>query len=101
MNHAICLSTDQLSGGDIGLALSQSAILTGKLQYGMRLFGEFTAQMLSVSRVLEYTTLPKECSPIIKKPPSKNWPSQGQIEFRNVSMRYKSDSSMILQVCRA
>ena len=48
------------AGGNVGLAISQSVILNGMLQHGMRLTAEVVNQMTSVERVLEYTKLVKE-----------------------------------------
>lgn len=49
--------------------------------------------MTSVERVLEYCSLEQESPaqvPPKNRPPS-HWPSQGQIEFKNVSMSYLPD----------
>lgn len=47
-------------GGNVGLAISQSLILNGMLQHGVRLTAEVVNQMTSVERVLEYTKVAKE-----------------------------------------
>jgi hypothetical protein len=60
--------TDTL-GGSVGLAISQSLILNGMLQHGMRLTAEVVNQMTSVERVLEYTKVEKETD--LKKHPGK------------------------------
>lgn len=49
-----------VSGSFVGLAISQSLILTGMLQYGMRQTGEVVNQLTSVERVMQYTKLDKE-----------------------------------------
>lgn len=49
-----------VSGSLVGLAISQSLILTGMLQYGMRQTGEVVNQLTSVERVMQYTKLDKE-----------------------------------------
>lgn len=56
-------------GGNVGLAISQSLILNGMLQYGMRLAAEVVSQMTSVERILEYTKVEKETD--LKKHPGK------------------------------
>lgn len=56
-------------GGNVGLAISQSLILNGMLQYGMRLAAEVVNQMTSVERILEYTKVEKETD--LKKHPGK------------------------------
>lgn len=76
--------------GNVGLAISQSLILTGMLQYGMRQTAEVVNQMTSVERVLQYTKLDKE-GPFeseLGKKPSKEWPTKGQIEFKHLYLRY-------------
>lgn len=85
-------------GGNIGLALSQAAILSGMVQYGMRLFTEFMSQMTCVSRVLEYTNLPKEYPLVSETPPPKNWPNQGRIKLEEVSMSYDTNGPKVLKV---
>lgn len=64
--------------------------LTGMFQWGMRQSTEVENQMTSVERVLEYTNVESERSletPPDKKPPT-NWPHQGKIVFKNLSLRY-------------
>lgn len=48
--------TDTFSG-NVGLAISQSLILTGMVQYGIRQTTEALQQMTSVERILQYTDL--------------------------------------------
>lgn len=48
--------TDTFSG-NVGLAISQSLILTGMVQYGIRQTTEAMQQMTSVERILQYTDL--------------------------------------------
>lgn len=44
----------------MGLAISQSLILTGMVQHGMRQTAEVITQLTSVERVMQYTKLEKE-----------------------------------------
>ncbi|KAJ8961187.1 hypothetical protein NQ318_008870, partial [Aromia moschata] len=46
--------------GNVGLVISQSLILTGMLQFGVRQTAEVTSNMTSVERILQYTKLDKE-----------------------------------------
>ncbi|KAJ8933694.1 hypothetical protein NQ314_013860 [Rhamnusium bicolor] len=61
-----------LRGGEVGLAITQAAALTGLVQWGMRQSAEVANQLMSVERVLEYKTLPQEKQPDIPKKPPKN-----------------------------
>lgn len=79
----------------MGLAISQAMILTGMVQYGVRQVAESLQQMTSVERVLEYTDLEQE-SEITKQPPH-SWPSHGQIEFKDLSLRYDPNNPPVLK----
>ena len=62
-------------------------VLTFTLQ-----FLDLQSQLISVERVLDYTTLPDAellDDTSTKRPPF-DWPSAGCIEFRNVSMAYRA-----------
>ncbi|CAF4224207.1 unnamed protein product, partial [Rotaria magnacalcarata] len=60
----------------------------GLMQWSIRQSVELETQMTSIERVLEYCLLEQE--PPAQAPPkyrpSANWPSRGQIIFKNVSM---------------
>lgn len=82
----------------MGLAISQSLILTGLVQYGIRQSTEVISQMTSVERVLQYTNLPKEGPFTTDKPPPATWPSKGGLTFKNVSMKYADNKQLVLKV---
>lgn len=46
--------------GSVGLAVSQSMVLTMMLQMAAKFTADFLGQMTAVERVLEYTKLPTE-----------------------------------------
>lgn len=74
----------------MGLVISQSLILTGMLQYGMRQTAEVASQMTSVERIMQYTKLDKE-GPFESAPtkkPHRDWPQFGQIIFENLKLFY-------------
>ncbi|KAI2474204.1 ATP binding cassette (ABC) transporter subfamily C member, partial [Diabrotica virgifera virgifera] len=87
----LIFSVDSTAGGNVGLVLSQSLILTGMLQYGVRQTAEAISNMISVERVLQYTKLEKE-GPFesLTKPP-RDWPEKGKIIFKNTFLRYSLD----------
>jgi ABC-type multidrug transport system fused ATPase/permease subunit len=53
--------------------------------------------MVSVERVLEYSTLPPEESDDTHKEAPAGWPSRGAIEFQNVSMKYHGAVDNVLK----
>lgn len=82
----------------VGLMISSSLMFSGGFQWCMRQWTELETQMTSVDRVDEYSQLEPEGeleSPPDKKPPA-DWPSQGNIEFRNLSMSYFNDEEPVL-----
>lgn len=60
---------------------------------------EMENQMISVERVLEYAELPPE-PPLEsdeKNAPPKDWPYNGNIEFKSLNLRYAENSQRILR----
>ncbi|CAG9858693.1 unnamed protein product [Phyllotreta striolata] len=80
----------EVNGSLIGLAVSQSIILTGMMQSGMRTIAETVNQLTSVERVLQYTKIDSEGPFDTPKAnePKVEWPSKGLIEFKQLSLRY-------------
>ncbi|XP_063908432.1 probable multidrug resistance-associated protein lethal(2)03659 isoform X2 [Zophobas morio] len=86
-----------ISGGDIGLVITQYTTFISSLQWELRQLSELENTMVSVERLLEYKNL--ESEPVRKKTEtvSQTWPKQGKIEFRHVSMKYNPSDSHILK----
>ncbi|CAL7941694.1 unnamed protein product [Xylocopa violacea] len=93
----ILMNTGDTLAGNVGLAISQSLIMIGTLQYGVKQSGEMVANMTSVERILQYTNLPKESSWTSNNPPPADWPQNGQVTLKNVSMRYDKDEPPVLK----
>ncbi|XP_060517421.1 probable multidrug resistance-associated protein lethal(2)03659 isoform X2 [Cylas formicarius] len=87
------------NGSLVGLAISQSLILTGMLQYGMRQTADVVNQLTSVERVMQYTKLDTEGPFETPKEnlPEKPWPGKGRIEFRDLSLNYASGEPPVLK----
>lgn len=49
-----------LTGGEVGLAVTQIMAVTGLVQWGMRQSAEISNQLVSVERVMEYIELESE-----------------------------------------
>ncbi|KAJ0181179.1 hypothetical protein K1T71_003264 [Dendrolimus kikuchii] len=84
--------------GSIGLAVSQSMMLTMLLQMAARFTADFLGQMTAVERVLEYTRLPTEenMEHGPTKPPNE-WPIAGHIQFEDLSLRYDPEEAPVLK----
>ncbi|CAG9859551.1 unnamed protein product [Phyllotreta striolata] len=86
-----------MSGGEVGLAITQAISLTGIVQWGIRQSAEVTNQLMSAERVLEYRNLPAENQPEVPTKPSKNWPDKGQIVFDNMGLKYVENGPLTLK----
>ncbi|EFA82194.1 hypothetical protein PPL_04616 [Heterostelium album PN500] len=78
------------SPGVAGMAVSSAISVTGILNWAIRQFTELEVKMNSVERVMEYINSPNEGDRIIEdhRPPE-DWPTKGEIKFRNVEVRYR------------
>ncbi|KAG5881447.1 hypothetical protein JTB14_037665 [Gonioctena quinquepunctata] len=103
------------TSGDVGLVISQSLILTGMLQIGVRQTAEVASNMISVERVLQYTKLEREANAeedrsaknmsedwshyatMTYMDPDKNWPQSGAVRFKNVFLMYAADAPPVLK----
>lgn len=83
--------------GEVGLAITQAAALTGLVQWGMRQSAEVANQLMSVERVLDYKHLPQEKQPDIPKIPPKAWPDKGQIVFNQMGLKYIETGTLVLK----
>jgi ATP-binding cassette subfamily C (CFTR/MRP) protein 4 len=99
VNFFLMAIPDGLPGGDVGLVLSSVLVLIGLFQGCIRRTADFETQMVSCERVLEYGSLPSE-APLTNFSHEDNrvarnkldeWPSEGSIKFKNVSVRYGDD----------
>lgn len=90
-------TSEAQDAGTVGLTLFYAISLLGFFQWIIRQSTEMESMMVSVERVLEYTNLkPEEESKAVIQP-AKDWPREGQIEFKNVSLRYSDDSDYVLK----
>ncbi|KAJ3127452.1 Multidrug resistance-associated protein 4 [Nowakowskiella sp. JEL0407] len=78
--------------GSIGFLLSYSLQLIGLLQWCVRQSAEVENLMVSVERILEYTTIESEAPAITDKRPPDNWPNKGDVSINNLSLIYPNAS---------
>ncbi|CAG9859550.1 unnamed protein product [Phyllotreta striolata] len=86
-----------MGGGQVGLAITQATALTGLLQWGIRQSAEVANQLMSVERVLEYKSLPREIEPKRPDTPPKTWPPKGEIIFEDTCLRYYEEGPLVLK----
>lgn len=70
--------------------------MTSLLQWGIRHSCEVANQLISVERILEYSDLEPEIQPQQPKEIDQSWPSDGRIQFRNVTFKYAYETEPVL-----
>lgn len=92
---AIALATlpmNMIPAGFLGLALSFSIEATTYMKQTVRMVTKLEADMSAVERILFYTSdIPEEAPDVVPwaDPDPEVWPSNGTIEIKNASMRYR------------
>ncbi|KAJ3026956.1 UNVERIFIED_CONTAM: hypothetical protein HDU68_004744 [Siphonaria sp. JEL0065] len=87
----------QLSGASVGLVLTYSLNLVNAAQWAFRQSAETENLMTSAERVLEYTRIPSEPQPLSPTTPPPSWPSNGEINIENLSLKYPPSEKNVLK----
>lgn len=87
-----------MSSGLMGLMLSQVLSTTQTLNWAVRSASEVEQNIVSVERVLSYSSQPTERAyRRDETAPPADWPSRGVVEFRNYSSRYREGLDLVLK----
>ncbi|KAF3923710.1 hypothetical protein ABW20_dc0104162 [Dactylellina cionopaga] len=87
-----------LSAGMVGLSMSYALQITQSLNWVVRQTVEVETNIVSVERILEYARLKPEAPEVIKKNrPSVAWPTNGGVQFKNYSTRYREGLELVLR----
>lgn len=95
----MCLLHNTASSNYFGFALFHCINLIGMCQWGNRDSTEVEYEMTSVERIMEYSKIKSEPPlniPFSHHPPT-NWPSHGEIIFKNVDFKYSNSDAMVLK----
>lgn len=79
----------------MGLAITQILFLGTLSQWGIKQTADLENYMTSVERTLEYTDLPSETEDVKITPT--DWPVNGAITFKSLSLRYGCDAEPMLR----
>jgi ABC-type multidrug transport system fused ATPase/permease subunit len=95
---AIALSAraGTLSPGLAGLLTIYSLSFWGVLNWGIRIWAEVEARMTSMERVKFYSRLPQEVPVLNAGRVPEDWPSQGEVRFEHVYLRYAAHLPLVL-----
>ncbi|XP_055507850.1 multidrug resistance-associated protein 1 [Leucoraja erinacea] len=92
------VSRSDVSPGIVGLSISYALQITATLNWLVRMTSEVETNIVAVERVQQYYDTPKEARWVIKSNrPPQTWPSEGNIEFINYGLRYRTDLDLALK----
>ncbi|XP_035889629.1 canalicular multispecific organic anion transporter 2 isoform X2 [Phyllostomus discolor] len=92
------IGRSSLSPGMAGLSVSYALQVTFSLNLMVRMLSEVESNIVAVERVKEYSRTETEAPWVIEgsRPPA-GWPTQGEVEFRNYSVRYRPGLDLVLK----
>ncbi|KAF9932287.1 hypothetical protein FBU30_008582, partial [Linnemannia zychae] len=93
---------NSINAATAGLVLSYLARVGGDMNWVVQCFAAFEITMNSAERLVHYIKNlpqepPAETSPHRQPPLSHDWPSQGSLEFKNVTLRYRPELPPVLR----
>ncbi|KAL6564195.1 Multidrug resistance-associated protein 4 [Orobanche minor] len=94
----IVLPSNIIKPENVGLALSYGLSLNGVLYVAINFSCLLENKMVSVERIKQFTVIPSEAE--WKKKdflPPLDWPTQGNVELKNLQVRYRPDTPLILK----
>lgn len=86
---SILLAVGKIDSGLAGVSLTYAILFSENVLWAVRLYAVNEMNMNSVERIQEYLDLEQEPAPIVEdnRPPV-DWPSKGEIEVSNLSLKY-------------
>ncbi|KAJ8749652.1 hypothetical protein K2173_026301 [Erythroxylum novogranatense] len=83
---------------NVGLSLSYGLSLNAVLFWGIYMSCFVENRMVSVERIKQFTNIPSEAAWEIKDllPPA-NWPTQGNVDLKDLQVRYRPNTPLVLK----
>uniref|UniRef100_A0A8C7R4B9 ATP-binding cassette, sub-family C (CFTR/MRP), member 3 n=1 Tax=Oncorhynchus mykiss TaxID=8022 RepID=A0A8C7R4B9_ONCMY len=92
------IGKDKLNPGLVGLSVSYALLVTMSLNWMVRMTSDLESNIVAVERVKEYSETKTEAPwEVEDKKPSPDWPSQGNVEFSDYSVRYREGLELVLK----
>ncbi|XP_017418879.2 ABC transporter C family member 14 [Vigna angularis] len=94
----IILPSSIIKPENVGLSLSYGLSLNGVLFWAVFMSCFIENKMVSVERIKQFTNIPPEPAWNIKDhlPPS-NWPGQGNVDIKDLQVRYRPNTPLVLK----
>ncbi|ORY45756.1 P-loop containing nucleoside triphosphate hydrolase protein [Rhizoclosmatium globosum] len=90
---------NSISAGSAGLSIGYALQITQYLYQAMRMFGNFQNNGVSLERIFEYFDLPSEApqrTALDEGVELTGWPREGRIAFKDLKMRYRQGTPLVL-----
>ncbi|KAJ3072146.1 Multidrug resistance-associated protein 1, partial [Rhizoclosmatium hyalinum] len=90
---------NSISAGSAGLSIGYALQITQYLYQAMRMFGNFQNNGVSLERIFEYFDLPSEApqrTALDEGVELTGWPREGRVEFKDLKMRYRQGTPLVL-----
>ncbi|KAJ2812496.1 hypothetical protein H4S07_001361, partial [Coemansia furcata] len=98
ISGVVSLLYGKVDAGLVGLALSYALENTQQINWMLRVEGDLENSMCDYVRIQEYEKLTPEAPDVIEdNRPTRSWPEQGMVEFRNYSTRYRAGLDLVLE----
>lgn len=94
----ILLPSNVIKPEYVGLSLSYGLSLNGLLFWALYTSCFVENRMVSVERIKQFTNIPSEAEWVKKdSPPPPNWPNHGSVELRDLQVRYRPNTPLVLK----
>ena len=92
----IAVTSKGYLAGLIGFSMTNALAFSGSVLYGVRYLNALEMELNSFERVEEWVQLPPEDTPTDNKQPPAAWPTQGDVQIRELSVKYSKDTPEVL-----
>ncbi|KAL7546200.1 hypothetical protein ACHAWF_009539 [Thalassiosira exigua] len=98
-HHQLNLIVNEVFASLAGVSLGYLLTLSLYLYFTIQVASEFKANMVAIEHIRQYIKVEQEAPHHIPadKALDKEWPSNGQIEFKNYQLRYRPDLPLVLK----